>query len=63
MRFSVMKALVENPAFSAPAKEALLRQIHRLDFENYKRDILAAINKVATEPASPEMKRAEPVAK
>lgn len=65
-RLEVMKTLAANPAFCVPAKQTMLAQIDRLDFEGYKRDLLAAINQAAITnppPAQTEKERDQPVPK
>lgn len=42
-KVEVLKTLITNPAFSPAAKEAMLRQLERLEFDNSRTQILQAV--------------------
>lgn len=48
MKLEILQSLVANPAFSNAAEQALLNQLDALTFENFKTEMLRAINKRKT---------------
>ncbi|MCC6232157.1 MAG: hypothetical protein IT580_05905 [Verrucomicrobiales bacterium] len=46
-RYDLLTTLIQNPAFSAPAKEAILRQVEFLGLENNRRQVITLIQQRA----------------
>lgn len=49
-RIDVLLALIENPGFSAAGKEAIFRQIERLDFDASRQRVMSAIQEKSARP-------------